>query len=80
MTHSPAKRMLGTLLATILAFAVTAPTVLFAVLLLAGPHGGALPSSLHNATLILGWLVIVAVPTLIGRWAWRCLAPRTAIS
>lgn len=66
-------RILGTLFACVLALAVTAPAVFFAVILLAGPHGGALPAWLHSATLLLGWFVLVAVPTLIGRWTWRRL-------
>jgi len=66
-------RVLATLLATVLALGVTAPTVFFAVMLLAGPHGGVLPSSLHSATLVLGWFVTTVVPALIGRWTWRRL-------
>lgn len=60
---------------TLLAFAAslifTAVAVFFAVIFLAGPHGGALPASLHTATLAIGWLVVLAVPVFVARWAWR---------
>lgn len=60
---------------TLLAFAAslifTAVAVFFAVIFLAGPHGGALPASLHTTTLAVGWLVVLAVPVLVARWAWR---------
>ena len=68
-------RVLGTFVAFVLTFAVTAAAAFFAVLFLAGPHGGLLPSSLHTTTLVLGWLVVFAVPILASRWAWRRLAP-----
>lgn len=64
-------RILVTFLAVVLSGAVTAVAVFFAVLVLAGPHGGILPSSLQTFTLVLGWCVVVAVPALVARWAWR---------
>jgi membrane protein DedA with SNARE-associated domain len=71
-------RIFGTCVVFFVALAVTAAVTLFAVLLLAGPHGGVLPSSLHSATLVLGWLVVAIVPIFAGRWAWRWLArPRS---
>ena len=69
-------RVLGTCVAFLIALAATAAVAFFAVLLLAGPHGGVLPSPLHTATLVLGWLVVVIVPILASRWAWRRLDPR----
>ena len=68
-------RVIGTCVVVFLALAVTATVVFFAVFFLAGPHGGVLPSSLHTAALVLGWVVVVVVPSLAGRWAWRRLAP-----
>jgi hypothetical protein len=68
-------RVIGTCVAVLVALAVIAPVAFFAVFFLAGPHGGALPSSLHATTLIVGWLLVVVVPILVGRWAWRRLAP-----
>ena len=71
---SPSMRVLGALLAFVAALTVTATTAFLAVLFLAGPHGGVLPSSLHTATLALAWSVVVVVPILVGRWVWRRLA------
>jgi hypothetical protein len=68
-------RVFGTCVVFLLALAVTAAVAFFAVLMLAGPHGGVLPSSLHAATLVLGWSVVAIVPIFAGRWAWRRLAP-----
>jgi hypothetical protein len=69
-------RVIGTCVAFLVALAVTATVTFFVVLFLAGPHGGALPSSLHAAVLIVGWLVVAVVPILAGLWTWRRLAPR----
>lgn len=67
-------RFLGAFLAFAVALTVTAAMVFFGVLVLAGPHGGVLPPSLHTATLALAWLVVVVVPILIARSVWRRLA------
>jgi fructose-specific phosphotransferase system IIC component len=64
-------RFLIVLLAFIGSLVVTAAVTLFAFLFLAGPHGGALPTSLHGVALAVGWLVVIAVPTFVTRWAWR---------
>ena len=68
-------RVIGTVAVFVVAFVVTAAVVAFAVLSLAGPHGGVLPSSLHTPAFVLGWLVVVVVPVLAARSAWRRLAP-----
>ena len=68
-------RVIGTCVVFLLALAVTATVTFFAVIFLAGPHGGVLPPSLHTAALVLGWVVVVVVPSLAGRWAWHRLAP-----
>ena len=67
-------RVLVTLLAYLLSLVPTAVAAFFAVIFLAGPHGGALPSSLHTATLLLGWLCVLLIPMLVVRWAWRRLS------
>jgi hypothetical protein len=67
-------RFLIVFLAFIGSLVVTAAIAFFAVLFLAGPHGGALPASLHTVTLALGWLIVITVPALITRWAWRRVA------
>jgi hypothetical protein len=64
-------RVLVTLLAYLLSLVLIAVTAFFAVIFLAGPHGGVLPSSLHTATLVLGWLCVLLIPMLVARWAWR---------
>lgn len=69
-------RILITTLAVVAAAMITVPVVFFAVLFLAGPHGGVLPPSLHGYTLVLGWIAVIAAPVLAGRWAWRRFAGR----
>lgn len=64
-------RILLTALAVVISAVITAIVMFFAVLVLAGPHGGALPRSLHTATLALGWLIVFAVPVFVGRWTWH---------
>ena len=49
------------LLASFVSLVLTAAAVFFAVMLLAGPHGGVLPASLHPATLILGWILVLVI-------------------
>jgi hypothetical protein len=43
----------------------------FAVLTLAGPHGGMLPAPFHDAVLVCGWVLVLVVPAFAARWAWR---------
>jgi hypothetical protein len=64
-------RILVTLLAFLALLLSTAATAFFAVLILAGPHGGVLPRALHPATLALGWLCVLVVPLVGARWVWR---------
>lgn len=64
-------RALVTLLVYLLSLVPTAVAAFYAVLFLAGPHGGVLPSSLHTATLVIGWLCVLLIPMLVARWAWR---------
>ena len=64
-------RLLLTLLAFIVSLVPTAVAAFFAVIFLAGPHGGVLPASLHTATLLLAWLCVLVIPLLIACWAWR---------
>lgn len=68
------RRVLGVFLAFVVSLIVTAITAFFAVLFLAGPHGGVLPSSLYTATRALALVVVVVVPIMVGRWAWHRLA------
>jgi hypothetical protein len=64
-------RILLTTLAVLISGVLTAIVMFFAVLVLAGPHGGVLPRSFHKVTLALGWLVVFAVPVFVGRWTWH---------
>ena len=72
---APYVRYVAVFLAFASSLAITAVAAGFAVLVLAGPHGGVLPASLHTATLVLGWLVVFTVPLLVARWVWRRVAP-----
>jgi predicted membrane-bound spermidine synthase len=74
-------RALFVSLAFFISLAVTAAVVFFAVLILAGPHGGLLPVSFHAGVLVIGvlvigWLVVFGVPLLVPRWVWRRQAHR----
>jgi len=60
-------RLLVTLLVFLASLIPTALAAFFAVMLLVGPHGGRLPSSLETATLALGWVCTFLIPLLIAR-------------
>jgi hypothetical protein len=64
-------RIVVAFLACAASFAATAVVAFFAVLVLAGPHGGLLPRSLHGAALALAWLVVLALPACMTVWTWR---------
>lgn len=64
-------RLTMTALAFLVSLALVAVGAFFAVMLLAGPHGGMLPSSLHSATLLLALACVLVVPLLFARWVWR---------
>jgi membrane protein DedA with SNARE-associated domain len=60
--------------AALLAYVGSLALTFFAVLYLAGPHGGVLPTSLHAATLVLGWILVLVIPFLVAGWTWRRLS------
>jgi hypothetical protein len=64
-------KVVATAVAYIVSLAVTAAVSFFAVLVLAGPHAGLLPSWLEPAVLGIGWLVVLVVPVIVARVAWR---------
>jgi hypothetical protein len=66
-----AVRWVLTLLTWFISVALLAPVCFLAVIGLAGPHGGALPSTLQPLVLILGWAVVLIVPVCVARAAWR---------
>ena len=61
-------RVLLTVAAYLAALAIVSVAAFFAVLLLAGPHGGLLPPAFENVVLIAGWLAVIAIPLWV---AWR---------
>lgn len=62
-------------LATVITFGATllatALAVSFAVLILAGPHGGLLPRWSEKIVLAIGWLAVFVLPSLVALKVWR---------
>lgn len=63
-------RIVPTLIAYLIALVLVAAITLPAVLFLAGPHAGLLPSALEALVLGLGWLAVLVVPLLVARRVW----------
>ena len=59
------------LLAWLIATVLFGPLAFVLVLLLAGPHGGLLPSWLAPATLLGGWGLALGMPLVVARLAFR---------
>ena len=51
-----------------------APLCFFAVMSLAGPHGGILPGSLHGLVFVVAWALLVGGPVLVASIVRRRLA------
>lgn len=68
---SAGTRLFLTLLAYVLTLAAVTLAAFFAVIVLAGPHGGLLPRSAETPVLALAWLAVIVVPVLVARLAWR---------
>jgi hypothetical protein len=66
-------RLLLTIGAYLTSLAVTLVTAYFAVMILAGPHGGLLPNAFEKPVLVLGWLCVLLFPAWIATLAWRRL-------
>lgn len=64
-------RLAATVLAFLASLVLVATGAFFIVMLLAGPHGGVLPTSLHSATVLLGLACVLVFPLLVARWVWR---------
>lgn len=73
MALRPVARGLITAAVYLLALAVIAVAVFFAVMVFAGPHSGLLPDWLETAVLILGWLIVLVLPVWIAVMCWRRL-------
>lgn len=55
----------------LVALALIAPLMAFAVLVVAGPHSGLLPATLEPVAALLALAVALVLPALIARAAWR---------
>lgn len=69
-----AARALLVAVAYLAALAVVGVVAFFGVLVLAGPHGGLLPSRWSGPALGLAWVLVAVLPLLAARWTWRQLA------
>ena len=69
-SRKPVLKVVAAALAFLVALPVTGALAFFAVMFLAGPHGGVLPDWTHTWVLALGWLAILAVPVLVARKVW----------
>lgn len=69
-------KWLLTLFAWLFTAAVLAPLCFFAVIALAGPHGGILPGSLHRPVLLVAWGLLLAVPVWVAHIVHQRLAAR----
>lgn len=63
-------RILAAAIAFVIALPVVAISAFFAVLFLAGPHGGALPSWMAPMVLASGWLAVLLLPVMFARRIW----------
>lgn len=67
------RRTLLTALAYLGALLLTAVGMAFAVLALAGPHGGVLPRVLQVPFYLLAWMLVLLLPVFAARRVWRRL-------
>lgn len=70
------QRVLLTVLAALAALTFAGMLAFFALIVLVGPHGGVLPSSLRGVVIALSWVFVLAVPALLARRVWRALASK----
>jgi hypothetical protein len=59
------------LVAYFVALAVISTIAFFAVIFLAGPHGGALPPSAEVYVLSIGWIAVIILPAVIAWLVWK---------
>lgn len=64
-------RLLITAIAYLVSLVVVAAIAFFAVLFLAGPHGGVLPGYLEPVVLLLGWLAVLGLPAFAAFRVWK---------
>ena len=71
-------RILLTIVAYLGTLVLVSVIAFFAVMTLAGPHGGVLPRAYGSFVLIVGWLAVITLP-LWAAWAvWRRYRPVAA--
>ena len=66
-------RLLITAIAYLVSLVVVAAIAFFAVLFLAGPHGGVRPGYLEPVVLLLGWLAVLGLPAFAAFRVWKKL-------
>ena len=64
-------RILAAVAANLATLAVVAVAGFFAILILAGPHGGLLPDAFEKPVLLLGWLAVLVLPVWVAKSVWR---------
>lgn len=64
-------RYLVTIVMYLLALATTSVLALFLILIFAGPHSSALPGSWQPVVRVVAGLLVVVLPVLAARLAWR---------
>jgi len=64
-------RWVLTFLGWFISVGLLAPVCFSAVIGLAGPHGGILPSYLQPFVLVVGWALLLIVPVCVARAVWR---------
>ena len=69
------KRALFTLIAFFVAFIVTGVVTFFAVIFLAGPHGGVLPEWAGPIIFVLAWSAVIILPVVSARKVWLRSSP-----
>ncbi len=65
-----------TISAWLAATAVLALVCFFAVMALAGPHGGLLPEWLHRPALLVAWVLLLSVPVWVARLVYQQVVRR----
>jgi molybdate transport system substrate-binding protein len=71
-------RLILTALAWLVSAAVLAPICFFGAIILAGPHSSMLPSLMQPVVLLYFWVVFLAGPIVLARFAWRRLGRAAA--
>lgn len=68
---SRVQRIFLTAFAALAALTFVAMLAFFAIIVLVGPHGGLLPSSLRGVVIGIAWVLVLGVPALVARKVWQ---------